>query len=341
MTYAQARLAAIRARKAAEKTQTITPVVGSQRVAIKSTFPMATEANAAPYMQTRNAIVNAHREQNPTNTPSTLENTSMFDLNTMTVHIFPVTKSEIRAITDERGDPWFLAMDIAAALGYSDAYKLTSRLDEDEIQNLQIGGFGNRGVNIISESGLYEAILGSHKPEAKEFKRWVKREVLPSIRKTGAYSMQQQPALPNFADPVAAARAWADAQEKAQVLALENQRTQAALDYAAPRASTYDRVIAHKEITAARSAASPCVGDFVRPSGDRKLPGVNSQSIKKCLMDLGYFYKRQAGIYKVRSQYRDKLFAEGMEGKYGSDRGYLFQGTRRSRATRSGCLRSG
>ena len=85
------------------------------------------------------------------------------------------------------GEPYFVAMDIAKALGYSDAEAMTRRLDSDEIQNLQIVGFGNRGVNVINESGLYNAILGSKKPEAKQFKKWVTSEVLPSIRKHGAY----------------------------------------------------------------------------------------------------------------------------------------------------------
>ena len=64
---------------------------------------------------------------------------------------------------------------------------MTRRLDSDEIQNLQIVGFGNRGVSVINESGLYNAILGSKKPQAKAFKKWITSEVLPSIRKQGYY----------------------------------------------------------------------------------------------------------------------------------------------------------
>lgn len=90
------------------------------------------------------------------------------------------------------GEPWFIALDVAKALDYSDAHKMTSRLDLDEVQNRQIGGFGNRGVNTINESGLYEAIFNSRKPEAKAFKYWVKNEVLPAIRKTGSYNATPQ-----------------------------------------------------------------------------------------------------------------------------------------------------
>lgn len=88
-------------------------------------------------------------------------------------------------------EPWFIAMDVAQVLGYDDAWNMTRRLDPEEIQNLQIGGFGNRGVNLINESGLYSAILGSQNPEAKAFKKWVTNDVLPTIRKTGEYKTPQ------------------------------------------------------------------------------------------------------------------------------------------------------
>lgn len=63
------------------------------------------------------------------------------------------------------GEPWFIAMDVAKALDYSDAQAMTRKLDPDEIQNRQIGGFGNRGVVTINESGLYASVLRSRKTE--------------------------------------------------------------------------------------------------------------------------------------------------------------------------------
>ncbi|CAN5713617.1 phage antirepressor KilAC domain-containing protein [soil metagenome] len=100
---------------------------------------------------------------------------------------FDFEGSSIRLL-DLEGSPWFVAMEIAAVLEYSDAEAMTRKLDEDEKQNLQVVGFGPRGVTVISESGLYSAILGSRKPEAAKFKKWVTAEVLPSIRKTGSYT---------------------------------------------------------------------------------------------------------------------------------------------------------
>jgi hypothetical protein len=88
------------------------------------------------------------------------------------------------------GDPWFVANDVAKALGYREAYDMCRNLDDDErgAHNVSTLG-GDQSVNIISESGLYAAVLKSRKEEAKRFRKWVTGEVLPSLRKTGQYLM--------------------------------------------------------------------------------------------------------------------------------------------------------
>lgn len=88
-------------------------------------------------------------------------------------------------------EPWFVATDVAEALGYSETAAMTRSLDDDEkgLQIVQTLG-GNQEMTIINESGLYSAILKSRKPEAKAFKKWVTSEVLPSIRRTGSYSVE-------------------------------------------------------------------------------------------------------------------------------------------------------
>lgn len=105
---------------------------------------------------------------------------------------FDFEGSSIRLV-DLEGSPWFVAMEVASVLDYSDAFEMTKRLDEDEKQNLQVAGFGPRGVTVISESGLYSAILSSRKPEAAKFKKWITAVVLPSIRKTGSFSSAKAP----------------------------------------------------------------------------------------------------------------------------------------------------
>lgn len=101
--------------------------------------------------------------------------------------VFNYEEKPVRiAIVD--GEPWFVAKDVCNILGIGNAAQAITRLDEDEkgvISNDTLGG--TQGLLHINESGLYSLVLGSKKPEAKEFKRWVTHEVIPSIRKHGAY----------------------------------------------------------------------------------------------------------------------------------------------------------
>jgi len=99
--------------------------------------------------------------------------------------------------------PWFIAKDVCNALGIKNTTMALKFLDHDEISHINIvevrsdGVSQNRSLKIISEPGLYAFILRSRKPEAKEFKRWVTHEVLPSIRKDGGY-IQADARMTNF-----------------------------------------------------------------------------------------------------------------------------------------------
>lgn len=99
----------------------------------------------------------------------------------------------IRALRDENGEPWFVASDIAKALGYDITPHMTRRLDDDEkgIRLVDTPG-GTQNMTVITEAGLYTAILGSKVEGAQRFKRWVTHEVLPSIRKHGGYLAGQE-----------------------------------------------------------------------------------------------------------------------------------------------------
>lgn len=103
------------------------------------------------------------------------------------ISIFHFQGSEVR-IVNVNDEPWFVAKDVAKILGYSDTQAMTRRLDDDEVSTCTDNSSGQvRYIAIINESGLYNAALGSTKPEAKAFKKWVTSEVLPSIRKHGGY----------------------------------------------------------------------------------------------------------------------------------------------------------
>jgi len=89
-------------------------------------------------------------------------------------------------------DVWFVAKDVADVLEYRDTHNMVRFLDEDEKDTHQVSTLGgNQTMKVINESGLYSAILKSKKPQAKAFKKWVTSEVLPSIRKHGAYMTDQ------------------------------------------------------------------------------------------------------------------------------------------------------
>lgn len=91
---------------------------------------------------------------------------------------------EIRTVT-KNNEPWFVAIDVCNALELSNPTVVVGRLDEDERTKFNLGRQGM--TNIVSEYGLYNLILASRKKEAKKFKRWITHEVIPSIRKHGAY----------------------------------------------------------------------------------------------------------------------------------------------------------
>lgn len=103
---------------------------------------------------------------------------------------FDFKGAALRTLTDEAGEPWFVAKDACDILELNNVTEALRPLDDDEKSNFRISEVaqnGGRAPLIISEPGLYKLIMRSRKPEAKEFQRWVTHEVLPQIRKTGGY----------------------------------------------------------------------------------------------------------------------------------------------------------
>lgn len=103
-----------------------------------------------------------------------------FDFNSFSVRAFLIDN-----------DPWLIASDVAKVLGYRDAEKMTRMLDDDE-KDTHIMGTpgGQQSFTVINESGTYTCILRSRRQNAKPFRKWVTAEVLPSLRKTGSYTMK-------------------------------------------------------------------------------------------------------------------------------------------------------
>jgi prophage antirepressor-like protein len=106
--------------------------------------------------------------------------------------------SEIRVFIIEN-EPWFVAKDVATVLSIKNISDAVSDFDNDEVSSFKLDTFNPDGsfnkksnLLILSESGLYSLIMRSRKPVAKPFQKWVTKEVLPSIRKTGSYSLQKE-----------------------------------------------------------------------------------------------------------------------------------------------------
>lgn len=96
---------------------------------------------------------------------------------------------QVRTIMKD-GEPWFVAADVCSVLDLSNPTIAVSRLDEDERAKFNLGRQGD--ATIVNEPGLYTLVLGSRKPEARAFKRWITHEVIPAIRKHGGYLTQEK-----------------------------------------------------------------------------------------------------------------------------------------------------
>lgn len=103
------------------------------------------------------------------------------------------TFGQIR-ILEKDNELWFVAKDVCDCLEIKNTTDALKRLDNDERSRFNLGRQGE--TNIVNEYGLYNLVLSSRKPEAKEFKRWITHDVIPRIRKTGTYSMNIPKSLP-------------------------------------------------------------------------------------------------------------------------------------------------
>ena len=100
----------------------------------------------------------------------------------------------VRTILDENNEPWFVAKDVCRVLEIANHRDAVAQLDEDEKDAVGISDAIGREqeTTIISESGLYALVFRSRKPQAREFSRWVRKEVLPALRRTGTYALAEQ-----------------------------------------------------------------------------------------------------------------------------------------------------
>lgn len=197
---------------------------------------------------------------------------------------------EVRTVTI--GDEvWFVGKDVAVALGYKDTVNaIKQHVDEDDKKPWQIAtpSRGTQVALIINESGLYSLIFGSQLESAKRFKHWVTAEVLPAIRKTGSYSIEQKPDSYMIDDKVERAKRWIEEQEeKKREIQVRDEKI-AELE---PKAMICDEMIKSNMLTNFRDAAY--------------ILGISQSQFTGWLEENGYVYRNADNLLRPTEKYRN------------------------------------
>ena len=181
---------------------------------------------------------------------------------------FDFRGAALRTLTDESGEPWFVAKDVCDVLGYTNASKaISDHVDsEDKLNNESLSSLGQRGGWLVNESGLYSLVLSSKLPTAKEFKRWVTHEVLPQIRRTGGYI----PTSDADDDMTILAKAVMIGQRTMEEQKQRIADQQSRIDELQPKASAWDNFVDIPDALSVRDSAK-LLSDLGRPVGQTKL----------------------------------------------------------------------
>ena len=177
---------------------------------------------------------------------------------------FDFKGASLRTLTDEAGEPWFVAKDVCDILGHSNVSMALDRLDDDERSKFNLGRQGE--TNIVNEAGLYVLVLGSRKPEAHEFKRWVTHEVLPQIRRTGGYI----PTTDADDDMTILAKAVMIGQRTMEAQKQRIAAQQSRIDELQPKASAWDNFVDIPDALSVRDSAK-LLSNLGRPVGQTEL----------------------------------------------------------------------
>ena len=173
------------------------------------------------------------------------------------LQVFNYNGNEVRTIQKD-GEPWWVLKDVCEVLGLSSPHKVFDRLDEDEKGRNQITTpGGEQEMTVINESGLYNVILRSDKPEAKPFRKWVTSEVLPSIRKHGAYMTPEtlEQAILNPDMMIKLCTALKDEQDKNKALQAVNSSLTVDNQIMKPKADYFDELVDRNLLTNFRETA--------------------------------------------------------------------------------------
>ncbi|BFH15648.1 phage antirepressor [Paenibacillus melissococcoides] len=161
------------------------------------------------------------------------------------LQVFQYVGNEVRTVIKD-GSPWFVLKDVVQVLGLSNSRMVKERLGDDVSSTYPIPDSLGREqeTTIINEDGLYDVILESRKPEARAFRKWITGDVLPTIRKTGSYSVT----VPSYMidDPIKRAEQWITEQREKQALETKSLMLEQRVAEYEPKISYLDRILQSK-----------------------------------------------------------------------------------------------
>ena len=203
------------------------------------------------------------------------------------LQVFRFENNDIRTVRKD-DQHWFVLVDICNVLGLSDSRRVAERLEEDEWSQAPVTDSLGRiqTTNIVNESGLYSVILRSDKPEAKQFKKWVTSEVLPSIRKHGAY-ITEEVMMKTLSDPTYIIGLIQSISKAKEELNLKNQ----IIGQLKPKVDYLDRILKSKSLVTITQIAK----DY----------GMSGVRLNKLLHELRIQYK-QSDQWLLYEDYQDK-----------------------------------
>lgn len=222
------------------------------------------------------------------------------------IQIFKYENNDVRTV-EMNGEPWFVLKDVCKVLGISKYRDAAERLDDDERAPVRVATLGGaQEMTAVNESGLYNVILRSDKPEAKPFRKWVTSEVLPSIRKNGGYIAGQEQLTPSELMAKAllvANKTLAEREARISELKVQNAIMQ-------PKAEYFDELVDRNLLTSFRETA--------------KQLGVEEKKFISFLMEKKYIYRdkkaklmpyadKNNGLFEVKECFNEKTKWSGTQ----------------------------
>lgn len=267
--------------------------------------------------QAMDTVINAFNTLNDAGKTTVLNKTRelLYEQIQDTLRVFDYNGKSIRTM-EFNGQPWFVAVDVCNVLEIANSRDAVARLDEDEKNTVGLTDGNKRGnpnTAIVSESGLYSLILGSRKPEAKQFKRWITHEVIPSIRKTGGYIAGQETLSPEELMAKAllvAKQTLAERDARINELSCANSELTVQNQILLPRAQYFDELVDRNLLTNFRETA--------------KELGIAPKRFISWLIEQKYIYRdkkgkllpyegKNTGLFELKEQFNPKTEWSGVQ----------------------------